>query len=73
MPIEWIGYRAVSLKSTFGWEISIFLAKNCMLQNHYPILFRGVNGTVAHEFIVDLRGFKVIGQAKILYLSVSSS
>ena len=29
-------------------------------QNHYPVLFRGVNGTVAHEFIVDLRGFKVI-------------
>ncbi|KAG0493068.1 hypothetical protein HPP92_006466 [Vanilla planifolia] len=28
------------------------------LENHYPILFRGVNGTVAHEFIVDLRGFK---------------
>ncbi|KAF9662319.1 hypothetical protein SADUNF_Sadunf18G0040600 [Salix dunnii] len=26
--------------------------------NYYPILFRGVNGTVAHEFIVDLRGFK---------------
>ena len=30
-----------------------------VLQNYYPILFRGVNGTVAHEFIVDLRGFKV--------------
>lgn len=30
------------------------------LQNHYPILFRGVNGTCAHEFIVDLRGFKVV-------------
>ncbi|KAG1367558.1 glycine dehydrogenase (decarboxylating), mitochondrial [Cocos nucifera] len=29
------------------------------LENHYPILFYGVNGTVAHEFIVDLRGFKV--------------
>ncbi|TQE11140.1 hypothetical protein C1H46_003146 [Malus baccata] len=26
--------------------------------NYYPILFRGVNGTVAHEFIVDLKGFK---------------
>ncbi|KAH0969466.1 hypothetical protein GBA52_028647 [Prunus armeniaca] len=26
--------------------------------DYYPILFRGVNGTVAHEFIVDLRGFK---------------
>ncbi|VAH62614.1 unnamed protein product [Triticum turgidum subsp. durum] len=24
----------------------------------YPVLFRGVNGTVAHEFIIDLRGFK---------------
>ncbi|GFP99344.1 glycine dehydrogenase (decarboxylating) mitochondrial [Phtheirospermum japonicum] len=23
-----------------------------------PVLFRGVNGTVAHEFIIDLRGFK---------------
>jgi glycine cleavage system protein P-like pyridoxal-binding family len=29
-------------------------------QNYYPILFRGVNGTVAHEFIVDLRGVKVV-------------
>lgn len=29
------------------------------IQNYYPILFRGVNGTCAHEFIVDLRGFKV--------------
>jgi hypothetical protein len=35
---------------------------NCLfiLQDYYPILFRGVNGTVAHEFIVDLRGFKVV-------------
>uniref|UniRef100_A0A0E0HTF1 Glycine cleavage system P protein n=1 Tax=Oryza nivara TaxID=4536 RepID=A0A0E0HTF1_ORYNI len=28
------------------------------LEKHYPVLFRGVNGTVAHEFIIDLRGFK---------------
>ncbi|KAK3018122.1 hypothetical protein RJ639_004581 [Escallonia herrerae] len=33
-----------------------YMAKR--LENYYPILFRGVNGTVAHEFIVDLRGFK---------------
>ncbi|KAL5728799.1 glycine dehydrogenase (aminomethyl-transferring) [Ranunculus cassubicifolius] len=33
-----------------------YMAKR--LESHYPILFRGVNGTVAHEFIVDLRGFK---------------
>ena len=37
-------------------------------QDHYPILFRGVNGTVAHEFIVDLRGFKVQNPAEILFL-----
>ncbi|RVW43894.1 Glycine dehydrogenase (decarboxylating) 2, mitochondrial [Vitis vinifera] len=29
-----------------------------MMGDHYPILFRGINGTVAHEFIIDLRGFK---------------
>lgn len=30
------------------------------MQNYYPVLFRGVNGTVAHEFIIDLRAFKVV-------------
>ncbi|XP_076931894.1 glycine dehydrogenase (decarboxylating) A, mitochondrial-like [Bidens hawaiensis] len=33
-----------------------YMAKR--LESHYPILFRGVNGTVAHEFIVDLRPLK---------------
>ncbi|KAL8503896.1 hypothetical protein ACS0TY_022577 [Phlomoides rotata] len=33
-----------------------YMAKR--LEKHYPVLFRGVNGTVAHEFIIDLRGFK---------------
>ncbi|XP_065850217.1 glycine dehydrogenase (decarboxylating), mitochondrial [Euphorbia lathyris] len=33
-----------------------YMAKR--LEDYYPILFRGVNGTCAHEFIVDLRGFK---------------
>ncbi len=28
------------------------------LEDHYPILYSGVNGTCAHEFIVDLRPFK---------------
>ena len=28
------------------------------LQNHYPILYTGSNGTVAHEMIVDCRDFK---------------
>jgi hypothetical protein len=25
------------------------------LEDHYPVLFRGANGTCAHEFIIDLR------------------
>lgn len=33
-----------------------YMAKR--LEKHFPILFRGANGTVAHEFIIDLRGFK---------------
>jgi len=33
-----------------------YMAKR--LEKHYPVLFRGVNGTVAHEFIIDLRAFK---------------
>ncbi|GKD53863.1 P protein-like protein, partial [Tanacetum coccineum] len=33
-----------------------YMAKR--LESHYPILYRGVNGTVAHEFIVDLRPLK---------------
>ena len=28
------------------------------LEEHYPILYRGTNGLVAHEFILDLRPFR---------------
>ena len=28
------------------------------LEEHYPILYRGANGLVAHEFILDLRPFR---------------
>ena len=31
------------------------------LGNHYPILYTGRNGLVAHEFIVDMRHFKNAG------------
>ncbi|MBN1542648.1 glycine dehydrogenase (aminomethyl-transferring), partial [candidate division KSB1 bacterium] len=31
------------------------------LQNHFPILYKGENGRVAHEMIVDLRPFKEFG------------
>ncbi|MAW65546.1 MAG: glycine dehydrogenase (aminomethyl-transferring) [Flavobacteriales bacterium] len=31
------------------------------LENYYPILYTGKNNTVAHEMIVDCRGFKDVG------------
>ena len=31
------------------------------LDPHYPILFRGSNGRVAHEAILDLRSFRAVG------------
>ena len=33
-----------------------YMAKR--LEDHFDILFRGKNGTCAHEFILDTRGFK---------------
>ena len=30
------------------------------LQDHYPILFKGITGYVAHEFIIDIRPIKEI-------------
>ncbi len=33
-----------------------YMAKR--LESHYPVLYRGENGRVAHEFILDLRPFK---------------
>lgn len=31
------------------------------LQNHYPVLYEGKNGTCAHEMILDCRNFKAAG------------
>ena len=31
------------------------------LEAHYPVLYRGTGGLVAHESILDLRGFKAAG------------
>ncbi len=33
-----------------------YMAKR--LEGHYPVLYTGINGRVAHEFIIDLRAFK---------------
>lgn len=40
-----------------------YMAKR--LENHYPILYRGRNGTCAHEFILDCRAFERTAGIKV--------
>nr|CAN63089.1 hypothetical protein VITISV_032016 [Vitis vinifera] len=54
--IAMMGSKGLTDASKIAILNANYMAKR--LEKHYPILFRGVNGTVAHEFIVDLRGFK---------------
>lgn len=54
--IAMMGSKGLTEASKIAILNANYMAKR--LEDHYPILFRGVNGTVAHEFIVDLRGFK---------------
>ncbi|KAI3979481.1 hypothetical protein MKX01_001673 [Papaver californicum] len=54
--IAMMGSKGLTDASKIAILSANYMAKR--LENHYPVLFRGVNGTVAHEFIIDLRGFK---------------
>jgi len=54
--IAMMGSKGLTEASKIAILNANYMAKR--LEKHYPVLFRGVNGTVAHEFIVDLRGFK---------------
>jgi len=61
LPISW-AYIAMMGESGLRKATQIaILNANYMarrLEEHYPILFKGINNRVAHEFIVDLRSFK---------------
>ncbi len=61
LAISWAYIRmmgGVQLKK--ATEIAIFNANylKSVLAPHYPVLYQGENGTVAHEMILDCRGFK---------------
>jgi len=61
LPISWV-YIALMGRDglTKATQVAIltanYMAKR--LEKHYPILYRGDSGLVAHEFILDLREFK---------------
>ena len=52
---------------TESTEIAIlnanYIAKR--LEDHYPILYKGKNGTVAHEMILDCRAFKKTAEIEV--------
>ncbi|XP_027368973.1 glycine dehydrogenase (decarboxylating), mitochondrial isoform X7 [Abrus precatorius] len=54
--IAMMGSKGLTDASKIAILNANYMAKR--LESYYPVLFRGVNGTVAHEFIIDLRGFK---------------
>lgn len=59
-----ISYAYISMMGSKGLKTATerailnanYMAKR--LENHYPVLFRGKNGTCAHEFILDMRPLK---------------
>ncbi|MCG7598540.1 aminomethyl-transferring glycine dehydrogenase [Halomonas sp. McH1-25] len=61
LPISWAYIKMMGTQGLReATELAIlnanYIAKR--LETHYPVLYRGVNGTVAHECIVDIRPLK---------------
>ena len=61
LPISWV-YMALLGRDglTKATQVAILNANYMTkrLEKHYPVLYTGKNGYVAHEFILDLRQFK---------------
>jgi glycine dehydrogenase len=63
LPISWVYIAAmgpVGLRRATEYAIlnANYVARR--LQEHYPVLYRGHGGLVAHECILDLRQFKIV-------------
>jgi glycine dehydrogenase len=58
LPISWVYIKLMGAEGlTRASEVAILSANYVArrLEQHYPVLYRGRNGTVAHECIVDTR------------------
>ncbi len=61
LPISWMYIRLMGLKGLRKASSVAILSANYVaerLNKYYPVLFRGPNGKVAHECILDLRPLK---------------
>ncbi|WP_104203658.1 aminomethyl-transferring glycine dehydrogenase [Billgrantia saliphila] len=61
LPISWayikmMGARGLRQATELAILNANYIAKR--LEDHYPVLYRGVNDTVAHECIIDIRPLK---------------
>jgi len=64
LTISWVYIKMMGAEGLKKATAVALLNANYMckrLETHYDILYRGKNGFVAHEFIVDLRGYKKVG------------
>jgi glycine dehydrogenase len=61
LPISWSYVKMMGGRGlTHATKITLLNANYLMsrLRSHYPILYTNANGRCAHEFILDVRGFK---------------
>jgi glycine dehydrogenase len=61
LPISWVYIALMGARGLTRATAVAILNANYMaarLRPHYPVLFSGAGGRVAHEFILDLRPFK---------------
>ncbi|MCH4565585.1 aminomethyl-transferring glycine dehydrogenase, partial [Halomonas sp. EGI 63088] len=61
LPISWAYIKMMGARGlTRATELAIlnanYIAKR--LEDHYPVLYKGANGSVAHECIIDIRPLK---------------
>ncbi|KAF0694672.1 Aste57867_14442 [Aphanomyces stellatus] len=64
LPISWMYIHMLGEPGLVKATSHAILHANYMaktLEGHYDIVFRGKNGTCAHEFIIDIRPFKAAG------------
>ena len=64
LPISWAYIRMMGAAGLRSATEAAILNANYIahrLETHYPVLYRGASGLVAHECILDLRGFKASG------------
>ncbi|RQM26266.1 hypothetical protein B5M09_003157 [Aphanomyces astaci] len=64
LPISWMYIHMLGEQGLVKATSHAILHANYMaktLEDHYDIVFRGKNGTCAHEFIIDIRPFKAHG------------